>query len=158
MRTGKSTRPTLLECMRFPVRDKRINIPSEIGLYYVMFGVLLLNDRSGAKVESFVHKHGNNAEQINMEILEEWIAGRGKLPVTWATLIEVLHDCNLSVLAAEIEALTGKCWSMHVIIMSVCQYPFVCMCRRDRVIGQSVSVDQKMHFERIMNTQFFLAT
>ena len=39
-----------------------------------------------------------------MEILEEWIAGRGKCPVTWNTLIEVLHDIELSTLAREIAA------------------------------------------------------
>ena len=39
-----------------------------------------------------------------MEILEEWIAGRGKRPVTWSTLIEVLHDIELSTLAREIAA------------------------------------------------------
>ena len=39
-----------------------------------------------------------------MEILEEWIAGRGKQPVIWKTLIEVLHDIELSTLAREIEA------------------------------------------------------
>ena len=40
-----------------------------------------------------------------MEILEEWIAGRGKHPVTWNTLVEVLHDIELSALAREIEAI-----------------------------------------------------
>ena len=39
-----------------------------------------------------------------MEILKEWIAGRGRHPVTWNTLIEVLHDTELSTLAREIEA------------------------------------------------------
>ena len=45
-----------------------------------------------------------DSEQTSMEILEEWIAGRGKHPVTWNTLIEVLHDIELSTLAREIEA------------------------------------------------------
>ena len=39
-----------------------------------------------------------------MEILEEWITGRGKRPVTWSTLIEVLHDIELSTLARELAA------------------------------------------------------
>ena len=53
------------------------------------------------------HKHLNDAEQINTEILQEWLTGRGKQPVTWATLIEVLRDIKLSALASEIEAV--KC-------------------------------------------------
>jgi len=45
-----------------------------------------------------------DSEQTSMEILEEWIAGRGKHPVTWNTLIEVIYDIELSTLAREIEA------------------------------------------------------
>ena len=49
----------------------------------------------------------NKAEEINKEILEQWIAGRGKHPVTWKTLTEVLHDIELNMLAEEIEAIKG---------------------------------------------------
>ena len=42
-----------------------------------------------------------------MEILRQWINGRGKHPVTWETLTEVLHDIELNTLAGEIEAV--KC-------------------------------------------------
>ena len=52
-------------------------------------------------------KHSNDAEEINTEILQEWLTGRGKQPVTWATLVKVLCDIKLSVLAGEIEAV--KC-------------------------------------------------
>ena len=53
------------------------------------------------------HEHLNNAEQINTEILQEWLTGRGKKPVTWTTLVEVLRDIKLSTLAGDIEAV--KC-------------------------------------------------
>ena len=53
------------------------------------------------------HKHRENAEKINMEIFQEWLIGRGKQPVTWATLVEVLRDIELTALASEIEAV--KC-------------------------------------------------
>ena len=49
----------------------------------------------------------NKAEEINKEILEQWITGRGKHPVTWKTLTEVLRDIALTTLAEEIEAV--KC-------------------------------------------------
>ena len=39
-----------------------------------------------------------------MEVLQQWITGRGKQPVTWMTLTEVLRDIELPVLAGEIEA------------------------------------------------------
>ena len=50
------------------------------------------------------HKHHYDAEQINIEILQEWLTGRGKQPVTWAMLVEVLRDLELFALACEIEA------------------------------------------------------
>ena len=59
------------------------------------------------------HKHLNDAERINIEILKQWLTGRGKQPVTWATLIEVLHDIKLSTLANDIEAVF-KCPSRLV--------------------------------------------
>ena len=45
----------------------------------------------------------NDAEKATINILKEWIAGKGKHPVTWKTLTEVLHDSGLSELAGEIE-------------------------------------------------------
>ena len=52
----------------------------------------------------------NNAEEINKEVLEQWIGGRGKHPVTWKTLTQVLHDIGLNTLASEIEAV--KCMNI----------------------------------------------
>ena len=49
----------------------------------------------------------DDAEQINREVLRQWIADRGKHPVTWETLTEVLRDIELVTLAREIEAV--KC-------------------------------------------------
>ena len=43
--------------------------------------------------------------EINIEIIEEWVAGKGKHPVTWKTLTQVLRDIELSTLAGEIEAI-----------------------------------------------------
>jgi len=95
--------PTLVECVRFRGRERRINISQEIGTKYITFGTLLLEERTGERVNAIAHKHMSNSEQTSLEILEEWIAGRGKHPVTWSTLTEVLHDIELSTLATEIE-------------------------------------------------------
>ena len=46
--------------------------------------------------------------QINTEILREWATGRGKKPVSWETLIEVLCDIGLGALASEIEVVKLK--------------------------------------------------
>ena len=49
------------------------------------------------------HKYHYDAEQINTEILQKWLTGSGKKPVSWATLVEVLRDIELSALAGDIE-------------------------------------------------------
>ena len=96
--------PTLIKCVRFRGRERRINISQEIGTKYITFGTLLLEERTGERVNAIAQKHMNDSEQTSLEILKEWIAGRGKHPITWNTFIEVLHDTELRTLAREIEA------------------------------------------------------
>jgi len=98
--------PILKECVRFHGRERRINISQEIGMEYrsQRFGILLLDERTGERIDSIAHKHNHDSEQTSREILEEWIASRGKHPITWNTLIEVLYDIELSILAKEVEA------------------------------------------------------
>ena len=96
--------PTLIECIRFRGKERRINIPQEIGVKYRDFGLFLLEDHNGARIRALAHKHMNDANEINTEIIEEWVAGKGKHPVTWKTLTEVLCDIELGMLAEEIEA------------------------------------------------------
>ena len=98
---------TMVELVRFRGRERRINIPQQIGINFKKFGIILLEDESGAKIDSFAREYRDNSEQINMKVLQEWIAGQGKQPVSWDTLIEVLEDIGLGVLASDIAAV--KC-------------------------------------------------
>lgn len=106
--SSPDTNPNLQELLKFTRTDGRvISIPVEIGVKYFEFGIFLLDDRSGSRVKSMASKHQNVAKQINIEILQEWLEGSGKKPVSWATLVEVLRDIGLSTLADEIAA--DKC-------------------------------------------------
>ena len=99
------TKPTLPELLKFTCTDKRVlNIPVEIATKYVQFGAFLLDDSTGSRVKILAHKHHYDAERINTEILQEWLTGRGKQPVTWTSLVEVFCDIELSTLAGEIKA------------------------------------------------------
>ena len=90
----------------------------EIGIKYVQFGTFLLDDRNGSKIKNIAHKNHYGAEQVNIEILQEWLTGRGKQPVTWATLVEVLHDIELHTLADEIKAVKySASESISVLVM-----------------------------------------
>ena len=99
--------PTLIECIRFHRRKKRISIHQEIVIKYREFGLLLLEDHNGARIRALAHKHLNDANEINIEIIEEWVAGKGIHPVTWKTLTEVLRDIELNMIAEEIETTKG---------------------------------------------------
>ena len=105
---NQGDRPTLLECIRFRGRKARINIPQEIGVKYREFGLLLLEDDNGARIRALAHKHNNDSNEINIEIIEEWVRGKGKHPVTWKTFTEVLRDIELCTLAEEIEAIKSQ--------------------------------------------------
>ena len=85
-----------------------INIAEEISTKYHDFGLLLLDDHNGTRVRIMELKYNQDAERINKEILQEWATGRGKKPVSWQTLTEVLRDIELCALASEIEAVKSK--------------------------------------------------
>ena len=90
-------RPTLPQLLSFPCAEGKVNIPVEIGIKYVRFGTLILQDANGTRVSNLQHKYQHDPEQINTEIFREWLNGKGKQPITWATLIEVL--CNISAIS-----------------------------------------------------------
>ena len=92
----------MLKLLRFPSKKGNINIPEQISTKYLEFGILLLNDETGAKVSAVVSKHHEDAKQINLEILKLWVEGKGNL-VSWNTLIDVLKAVGLVALASDIK-------------------------------------------------------
>ena len=95
-------KPNLVSLISFPGKSYKINLPQQISTKYYMFGVLLLNDGTGAEVDTITAKYPGDAERINLEILKRWIGGKGK-PLTWDILIGVLKDIGLGNLASEIK-------------------------------------------------------
>ena len=85
-------RPTLPELLSFAYAEQKVNIPVEIGTKYFQFGTLILQDVNGTRVSNIEHKYQCDPERINTEIFHEWLNGKGKQPVTWATLSEVICD------------------------------------------------------------------
>jgi len=95
--------PTFPELQHFPLKDGYINIAEEIANEYNDFGILILDDKRGSKVAAIAEtKHGNSVA-ITVEILRRWLLGKGRMPVTWLTLITCLQDTGLNVLADDIK-------------------------------------------------------
>ena len=95
----------MIELLKFPSADgTKVNLAVEIGVDSSTFGILLLQDDSGARVSAIEHECRGNAEKMNKKIFTLWLSGKGKQPITWSTLVDVLRDADLNRLAAIIEA------------------------------------------------------
>lgn len=82
---------------------EEFKILEQIGTHYNDFGILLLNDGTGAVTAYIAQENQNKVVATNRDILTRWIAGEGKEPVNWSTLINVLKDVGLRVLAQTIK-------------------------------------------------------
>ena len=103
MPTVKATdRPTLPQLINFETRSGSINITECIGLHYKQLGPLVLQDNDGIITETIERECFYKVKEINQEILQRWIRGKGMKPVQWSTLIGVLKKIELSPLAKKI--------------------------------------------------------
>ena len=100
----KHDRPSLPLLLEFPSNAGKVNIMECIGTRYKMLGILLLNDEIGARTAAIIKECHQNAFDINHEILQKWIQGQGRQPITWDTLVGVLKSISLSELANTIES------------------------------------------------------
>ena len=89
-----------------------IDIAKEIATDYKHFGTLLLNDDGGSKVSIIEMKHEDPVD-ITFEILEQWLQGKGRMPVTWQTLVNCLRDTDLHVLANIIQSSLSSGMDSH---------------------------------------------
>ena len=96
----------------------------------------LVEDDTGAIIQSIAHQCMNDPEQINMDVLRQWLTGKGKHPITWKTLAELLHDIELNTLAREIEIV--KCPVRKSKDLTCCLHiqveKFECCLHTDRII------------------------
>ena len=100
--------PTLKDLICFPMPGGKVNLAEKIGVNYYEFGVLLLEDDDGDQIAAIEKEQGKSASDINREVFRLWLKGKGKQPVTWATLVAVLQDIGLVKLARDIEAMKVK--------------------------------------------------
>lgn len=101
-----SRKPTMPKLLNLVLLDgKAIDITDRIGTSYAKFGSLLLNDDEGNIVETIYHNNNHQAVPTNMEILNKWLQGRGKHPVTWETLINVVKVVRHELARQIVEAL-----------------------------------------------------
>ena len=95
--------PTFQAFIDFPTQTGRVNLAEKVGVEYFNFGILLLNDDDGSQTTAIERACLGRAEDINKELFRRWLGGRGRKPVAWSTLIEVLQSMRLMTLANKIK-------------------------------------------------------
>ena len=100
--------PTLPELQCFPVKDQFENIVAAIQNDYEHFGIQLLEDSNGVRIKGIEKSNRGDSVAITVEILRQWLQGKGRTPVTWQTFVECLRESGLNVPADYIEAALGR--------------------------------------------------
>ena len=99
--------PTMpkLQLLKLPANQdgEDLRIVEDIGTHYLDFGTKLLNDKQGSRVKALEHQFQRDCNAINWKILQAWISGEGREPISWKTLVTVLKEIQLGVLARKIE-------------------------------------------------------
>ena len=78
-----------------------------MGVSYKTFGIFLLDDKAGKRVDVIKEDCRGNPDKITMEVLKEWLNGKGT-EVSWKSLIKTLRKCKINSLADQIEMATEK--------------------------------------------------
>ena len=81
----------------------RLELPQRVGNNYTNFGIFLLEDRTGSRVDAIEDECCGKPYRITRKILQEWVEGRGAAR-TWDALVKTLRDCDLNTLADHIQA------------------------------------------------------
>ena len=97
-------RPTLPHILSFPFPSGHANIAQKIAQCYEQFGILLLDDADGSAVRSLASMPNQTPEDIMLAILQKWIQGEGRQPISWETLITAVQETGFDTLARDIRS------------------------------------------------------
>lgn len=81
---------------------RKVNLAVKISPDYFTFGIQLLEDDNGEQICALEKELMKNPENICRQIFMLWLQGKGKQPVTWSTLVTILHEIDLNQLAQSI--------------------------------------------------------
>ena len=85
-----------------------INIAEAIGDKWRVVGIALLDDKRGTVVEGIADQFRGKAENINLEVLQRWMQGKGIPDRTWRGLLSVLRVHFVGLAKSVEEALTEQ--------------------------------------------------
>ena len=80
-----------------------MEVISTIAAKWKKFGIFLDFDETGQTLDCIAKDHPLDVEECCTAMMREWLQGRGRQPATWATLIDLLKDAKINVLAQQLE-------------------------------------------------------
>ena len=95
--------PSLTDLRHFPVKNGVEDMIAEIQNDYQYFGTVLLEDKNGNIVTGIERAKRGDPVDVTVEIVRQWLQGKGRKPVTWQTFVECLRESHLHVAAEDIE-------------------------------------------------------
>ena len=98
-------RPDLVTLVQFQVTPQStVNVIEDVSASFRTLGTILLQDRSGSKVEAIAMSYQNRAVDIMHSVISKWLSGAGLQPVTWSGFVSSLRAAGLHNIANDIEA------------------------------------------------------
>lgn len=95
-------RPTLAQLVHMDLHSGReLRILDNIASHWEKIGMCLQIDEATLRMIT-VNTRGDVMDCCR-EMMQRWLMGSGRQPVTWATLIEVLREAGLKTLAGDLE-------------------------------------------------------
>ena len=88
-------KPSLLNLLPMKIHER-------VGANYIEFGIYLLNDETGCRVDALEIECLGKPHRIALKILQDWVRGKG-IERSWVALIETLRKCELFLLAEQVE-------------------------------------------------------
>ena len=82
---------------------KNLNIIQRTSTSYTKLGMYLLVDDNWDIVYALREKYHHDPVEIVTAVYKKWISGTGRQPATWQTLVGVLREIEMNILADDIE-------------------------------------------------------
>ena len=125
-------------------QKKDINLFERLSTNWKAVATALLKDDTGDIME-IIDNDEKKTENKNRRVLRRWLKGEGRQPTTWSTLIDVLKEVNLKVLAEDIGRQVGR---------NVCNIPSLPYAYSEKILRVISELKTRYHSQKIV--QFHL--
>ena len=102
------TQPTLLQLTYMVAPSgKEVRIIKNIAAKWKEVGALFNFDPTGYTIDLIDTHNQSKPMACCTDTMKVWLGGRGRKPISWATLVEVLRNAEFNVLADEVDQLVS---------------------------------------------------